>query len=108
MSEAVKFRAGPAWGSAPMDNYDVVVIGAGPAGLAAARWAAESGKRVAIVDDNPAPGGQIWRGDSPAVPNAKLICGARVVAATAPRRITLETYDAAFDLEYGALIVATG
>src|SRR3954451_15457924 len=108
MSEAVNSRAGPAWRSAPMDSYDVIVIGAGPAGLAAARRAAESGKRVAILDDNPAPGGQIWRGDSPVVPNAKLICGARVVAANAPSRITLETYDAAFDLEYGALVVATG
>src|SRR4051794_763670 len=108
MSEAANSRAGPAWRFAPMDSYHVVVIGAGPAGLAAARRAADAGKRVAIVDDNPAPGGQIWRGDSPAVPNAKLICGARVVAAPAPSRITLETYDAAFDLEYGALVVATG
>ena len=47
-----------------MDSYDVVIVGAGPAGLAAARTASESGKRVAIVDDNPAPGGQIWRGEN--------------------------------------------
>ena len=37
------------------------MIGAGPAGLAAAVRAAESGARVAMVDDNPHPGGQIWR-----------------------------------------------
>ncbi len=40
---------------------DVVVIGAGPAGIAAATAAARHGRSVIIVDDNPAPGGQIWR-----------------------------------------------
>ena len=44
-------------------NYDVVVVGAGPAGLAAGACASQGGARVAIVDDNPALGGQIWRGD---------------------------------------------
>src|SRR5580698_2626771 len=48
-----------------MDNesqpFDVLVIGAGPAGMAAAVRAAECGVRVGIVDDNPAFGGQIWR-----------------------------------------------
>jgi D-hydroxyproline dehydrogenase subunit alpha len=43
-------------------SFDVAVIGAGPAGIAAAVAASESGARVALVDDNPAPGGQIWRG----------------------------------------------
>lgn len=41
--------------------FDVVVVGAGPAGLAAAACAAESGRRVALIDDNPDTGGQIWR-----------------------------------------------
>jgi D-hydroxyproline dehydrogenase subunit alpha len=43
-------------------EFDVLVIGGGPAGMAAAARAAESGARVGIVDDNPALGGQIWRG----------------------------------------------
>ena len=43
-------------------SFDVAVIGAGPAGIAAAVTAAESGANVALIDDNPAPGGQIWRG----------------------------------------------
>ena len=42
---------------------DVLVVGAGPAGLAAAWRAAQSGLRVGVVDDNPTAGGQIWRGD---------------------------------------------
>lgn len=42
-------------------DFDIVVVGAGPAGLAAATAAATLGKRVAVLDDNPKPGGQIWR-----------------------------------------------
>lgn len=41
--------------------YDVIVVGAGPAGLAAAATAAAHGLAVLLVDENPAPGGQIWR-----------------------------------------------
>jgi NADPH-dependent 2,4-dienoyl-CoA reductase/sulfur reductase-like enzyme len=44
-------------------NFDIVVIGGGPAGIAAACVAAERGRSVAIVDDNFALGGQIWRGE---------------------------------------------
>jgi NADPH-dependent 2,4-dienoyl-CoA reductase/sulfur reductase-like enzyme len=43
------------------DRFDVVVVGAGPAGIAAAVSAAESAARVALLDENPAAGGQIWR-----------------------------------------------
>src|SRR3954469_22120669 len=103
-SEAARSRANPAWRSAPMDSYDVLIVGAGPAGLATARCAAECGKRVAIVDDNPAPGGPIWRGHALALPSAKVFCGARVVGAPAPGRLSLETYDSAFDVDYRALI----
>jgi NADPH-dependent 2,4-dienoyl-CoA reductase/sulfur reductase-like enzyme len=42
-------------------TYDIVVVGAGPAGLAAATAASNAGHRVAVVDDNPHAGGQIWR-----------------------------------------------
>ena len=40
---------------------DVVVVGAGPAGLAAAVTAAEAGLDVAVVDSAIQPGGQYWR-----------------------------------------------
>ncbi len=40
---------------------DLAVIGAGPAGMAAARVAAEAGARVVLLDEQPAPGGQIFR-----------------------------------------------
>jgi sarcosine oxidase subunit alpha len=40
-------------------HCDVLVVGAGPAGLAAARVAAASGARVIVVDDQPEPGGSL-------------------------------------------------
>ncbi len=43
--------------------FDVLVVGAGPGGIAAAVTAAEQGARVGLVDDNPDVGGQIWRGE---------------------------------------------
>jgi NADPH-dependent 2,4-dienoyl-CoA reductase/sulfur reductase-like enzyme len=42
-------------------EVDVVVIGAGPAGMAAATAAAEAGASVVILDEQPEPGGQIYR-----------------------------------------------
>ncbi|RKF16152.1 FAD-dependent oxidoreductase [Roseovarius spongiae] len=42
---------------------DLLVIGAGPAGLAAARAAARAGRAVWLIDDGDAPGGSLrWRG----------------------------------------------
>src|SRR5215467_10930638 len=42
-------------------NCDIAVVGGGPAGIAAAVTAAESNQKVVLIDDNPRPGGQIWR-----------------------------------------------
>ena len=44
------------------DTVDLAVIGAGPAGMAAALEAERLGLSVALIDEQPAPGGQIWRG----------------------------------------------
>lgn len=40
---------------------DVLVIGAGPAGLATAQAAIQGQQSVILIDDNPRAGGQIWR-----------------------------------------------
>jgi NADPH-dependent 2,4-dienoyl-CoA reductase/sulfur reductase-like enzyme len=45
-------------------DFDVVVVGAGPAGIAAACAASGSGKHVALLDESPWLGGQIWRGQN--------------------------------------------
>ncbi|MGN6552436.1 MAG: FAD-dependent oxidoreductase [Verrucomicrobiota bacterium] len=54
-------------------QFEIVVVGAGPAGIAAACAAAENGRRVALVDDTPWIGGQIWRGQQakPSIPQAQ-------------------------------------
>jgi NADPH-dependent 2,4-dienoyl-CoA reductase/sulfur reductase-like enzyme len=45
----------------------IVIIGAGPAGLAAALEAERQGARVTLVDEGQRPGGQIYRQGSPAL-----------------------------------------
>ncbi|WP_186071508.1 NAD(P)/FAD-dependent oxidoreductase [Burkholderia gladioli] len=106
-------------------HYEIVVVGAGPAGLAAARAAAGAGARVAILDDNPRAGGQIWRQGpvfEPAAPlveslaalrasSVELIPGARVVAALPGRELLVEQASAEAGgaiLGYDKLIVASG
>ena len=44
---------------------DVAVLGGGPAGMAAATEAARRGARVALLEEGPAPGGQVYRAPPP-------------------------------------------
>ena len=102
-------------------KFDVLVVGGGPAGIAAAVSAAQSGKRVAIVDDNPALGGQIWRGetihsDATAVAwiaklrasSVELFPGTRVFDQPSPGVLKAETVDGMSVFDYEKLILATG
>lgn len=102
-------------------HYDVLVIGAGPAGLAAARAAASHGVRVGIVDAQPRAGGQIWRHD---VAHGVPAIAARAIAAlddaridwlaqtqvvlAAPGWLLADGPDGARALHYRALVLATG
>jgi len=44
-----------------MRDADLIIIGAGPAGMAASATAAEGGARVLLLDEQPCAGGQIYR-----------------------------------------------
>ena len=96
-----------------MNEVDVLVIGTGPAGMAAATSAQESGARVAMVDDNWSAGGQIWRGihDSctriPA--GVRTLWGTQVVArGTSEHTLLLEDSKQAVEVAFDKLILATG
>ena len=42
-------------------DFDYAIVGAGPGGLAAATTAARAGLRTIVIDEQPEPGGQIYR-----------------------------------------------
>ena len=44
-----------------MRRYDLVVVGAGPAGMSAAIEAAKAGAHVVVFDENARPGGQLFK-----------------------------------------------
>ncbi|MCP4356962.1 MAG: FAD-dependent oxidoreductase, partial [Chloroflexi bacterium] len=46
---------------------EIVVIGAGPAGVAAAVTAAKAGANVLLIDENGRPGGQYFKQPNPAL-----------------------------------------
>lgn len=88
---------------------DVVVVGAGPAGLAAATAVVHAGQRAILLDDNPAAGGQIWRaGGVPVAPSIELHCQTRVVDQPAPGVLRAENPDGIMDFRYRKLVLATG
>lgn len=58
-----------------MTETDLVIIGAGPAGMAAARQAADAGLSVVLLDEQPGPGGQIYRDVTRASPTRRTLLG---------------------------------
>ena len=44
-----------------MERYDLIVIGAGPAGLSAAIEASKRGLKTIVFDENKKPGGQLFK-----------------------------------------------
>lgn len=107
------------------ERFDIVVVGAGPAGIAAAVTAAEAGLRVALVDDNPAAGGQIWRSGAP-LPRAARQWTARLRSSSTVRLQGWRVFDSPqpgvlraersgaqgnaepMELRFAKLILATG
>lgn len=51
----------------PVDvhEYDVLIVGGGPAGMAAASTAADAGLRTVLIDERPTLGGQVYKQPGP-------------------------------------------
>ena len=105
------------------EHADILIIGAGPAGLNAALAAAPSGARIVLLDDNPLPGGQIWRdGPHAKLPaqarqlrnqlqgyaNVQLHCATRVISHPAAKQLLVENDQRGWIIGYGTLILCTG
>jgi D-hydroxyproline dehydrogenase subunit alpha len=108
--------------SSERGEFDVLVVGGGPAGMAAAASAAECNVRVAVVDDNPGLGGQIWRRnlDGGQFEDAEkwqhliqsrhvtVFCGKKIVHQPEPGVLLAEGANDLSELRYRNLILATG
>ena len=99
----------------------VVIIGAGPAGLAAATVASSAGLAVLLLDAAPVPGGQIWRARQGvaaepvaralarlASAGVRVLSGTRVVMALPGRVLLIDGPQGARRLRWNRLILATG
>ena len=109
-----------------MTAHDVVVVGAGPAGMAAASTTAHHGCGVCLIDDNGACGGQIWRNYEAhtkktaqpqsflqlrqSLQNGRVDLRVRtsVIAQPSPNVLRVENDSSVEDIRYHKLILATG
>lgn len=90
------------------ERFDVIVVGGGPAGIAAATAAAQRSERVALVDEGAAPGGQIWREGIHAKPiRAAKIRKARLAASSVQHMWSTSVVDAKRDRD-GFILLAEG
>lgn len=101
---------------------EVLVVGAGPAGIAAAVSAERAGARALLVDMQAEPGGQVWRGqwqhartaaarrwfaalrDSP----VEACYGVRLVDLPTPGLAVFDAHDAPLRVRYERLVIAGG
>jgi D-hydroxyproline dehydrogenase subunit alpha len=102
-------------------SFDVLVVGGGPAGMAASVHAGECGLRVGLVDDNPSLGGQIWRGETACGTSdaagwaersrnagVEALCATRVFHHPAAGVLLAERDEDVYELSFQKLVLATG
>jgi len=103
-------------------HFEIVIVGAGPAGIAAACVSGEQGRKVGLVDDTPWLGGQIWRGEpaKPKQPQAQKWIGrlrksgatildrTSVIAAPEKHLLLAEHPVGPREIHWDKLILATG
>ena len=93
-----------------MAEHDLIIIGAGPAGMSAAATAAQGGLKVLLLDEQPRAGGQIYRnvGENRAQRGwlgKDYASGARLVDALDHHNITTEFGATVWRLEKGPRVV---
>ncbi|MCW5223354.1 FAD-binding protein [Verminephrobacter aporrectodeae subsp. tuberculatae] len=89
-------------------THDLIVVGAGPAGMSAALTAASIGLKTLLLDEQPRPGGQIYRNITAAAPSVAALLGAdyrhgetltdRLARSDADLRFGTAVWDVARDL----------
>ncbi len=104
-------------------STDILILGAGPAGLAAALAASSHAQTITIVDENAMLGGQIWRGgpvkwqDKRAhalwqklshCQNVRVVFSARVLAQKSSHTFLLDVAGVAQLISWNKLIICTG
>lgn len=102
-------------------DFDLLVVGAGPAGLAAAHAGARCGAKVGLVDAQPRAGGQVWRHDlrfgAPAMARMQIDglqaagihwLSGHEVAMAEPHCLLASHADEAVALHWRKLVIATG
>ena len=82
-------------------THDLIVIGAGPAGMSAALTGAALGLKVALLDEQPLPGGQIYRNVSAAGPRLAALLGPSY---TAGRLLTDRLAESTVTVHHGTLV----
>ena len=98
--------ATPATNACHRQTCAVLIVGGGPAGIAAAVTASAAGLATVLIDEGLAPGGQIWRGSTVTSPgtagywlraltasSVTVLSRGRVVAHPEPGTVMCETPD---------------
>ena len=103
-------------------KFDIAIVGAGPASIAAACASSENGMTVAMLETSPWLGGQLWRSESlnPKTRQArkwlgrlsrssvKVFLNTTVIDAPVENTLLAETSDGNLRIVYDKLIIATG
>ncbi len=93
-----------------MRDADLIIVGAGPAGMAAAAAAVQGGAQVLLLDEQPRPGGQIYRnvgvnGDTRPYLGTDYAAGRPLVEALDAPGITAEFGATVWRVEAGPRVV---
>ena len=106
-----------------MRPADLHIVGGGPAGLSAAHTAVVAGARVCLIDNDHAPGGQIWRGgpdkwtdpralevwtDLHAHPRFMHLRSAQVIGSVDSHTLLLEVDDKPVRVDFERLLICSG